>query len=57
MKIIVIGGTGLIGKKVVKNLRDKGHEVAALATVRFIFRLLEGKQNAAPDLDCVLNLL
>ncbi len=27
MKIIVIGGTGLIGTKVVKNLRDKGHEV------------------------------
>src|SRR5260221_4030924 len=29
MKIIVIGGTGLIGTKVVKNLRDKGHEVVA----------------------------
>src|SRR5260370_39364212 len=29
MKIIVIGGTGLIGSKVVKNLRDKGHEVVA----------------------------
>ena len=29
MKIIVIGGTGLIGAKVVKNLRDKGHEVVA----------------------------
>src|SRR5207247_7979941 len=29
MKIIVIGGTGLIGTKVVKNLRDKGHEVLA----------------------------
>src|SRR5262245_22981457 len=27
MKIIVIGGTGLIGTKVVKILRDKGHEV------------------------------
>src|SRR6266446_1753141 len=27
MKIIVIGGTGLIGTKVVKNLRVKGHEV------------------------------
>jgi uncharacterized protein YbjT (DUF2867 family) len=31
MKIIVIGGTGLIGTKVVKNLRDKGHEVVAAA--------------------------
>ena len=29
MKIIVIGGTGLIGTKVVKNLRDKGHEAVA----------------------------
>src|SRR5467141_3120035 len=29
MKIIVIGGTGLIGTKVVKNLRDMGHEVVA----------------------------
>src|SRR5256885_12086264 len=29
MKIIVIGGTGLIGTKVVNNLRDKGHEVVA----------------------------
>ena len=29
MKIIVVGGTGLIGTKVVKNLRDKGHEVVA----------------------------
>src|SRR6267142_3126777 len=29
MKIIVIGGTGLIGTKVVKNLCDKGHEIVA----------------------------
>ncbi len=29
MKIVVIGGTGLIGTKVVKHLRDKGHEVVA----------------------------
>jgi len=29
MKIVVIGGTGLIGTKVVKKLRDKGHEVVA----------------------------
>jgi nucleoside-diphosphate-sugar epimerase len=26
MKIIVIGGTGLIGSKVVANLKQKGHE-------------------------------
>jgi uncharacterized protein YbjT (DUF2867 family) len=29
MKIVVIGGSGLIGKKVVMNLRQHGHEVAA----------------------------
>jgi uncharacterized protein YbjT (DUF2867 family) len=29
MKIVVIGGSGLIGKKLVDNLRKKGHEVVA----------------------------
>ena len=29
LKIVVIGGSGLIGKKVVKNLREQGHEVKA----------------------------
>ena len=29
MKIVVIGGTGLIGKKVVTNLRQRGHEALA----------------------------
>jgi uncharacterized protein YbjT (DUF2867 family) len=29
MKIVVIGGSGLIGTKVVKNLRQHGHEVVA----------------------------
>jgi uncharacterized protein YbjT (DUF2867 family) len=29
MKIVVIGGSGLIGKKLVSNLRQKGHEVVA----------------------------
>lgn len=29
MKIVVIGGTGLIGKKVVTNLRQHGHEVVS----------------------------
>jgi uncharacterized protein YbjT (DUF2867 family) len=29
MKIVVIGGSGLIGKKVVLNLRQRGHEVVA----------------------------
>jgi uncharacterized protein YbjT (DUF2867 family) len=29
MKIVVIGGTGLIGSKVVRQLRERGHEVVA----------------------------
>ncbi len=29
MKIVVIGGTGLIGKKLVNNLRQRGHDVVA----------------------------
>ena len=31
MKFVVIGGTGLIGSKVVSRLRDQGHEVVAAA--------------------------
>jgi len=34
MKIIVIGGTGLIGSKVVANLKQKGHEALAAAQTR-----------------------
>src|SRR4029077_4432821 len=29
MKIVIIGGTGLIGTKVVNNLRARGHDVVA----------------------------
>src|SRR6476660_5470065 len=29
MRIVVVGGSGLIGKKVVMNLRQRGHEVVA----------------------------
>ena len=29
MKIVVIGGTGLIGSKLVSRLRDQGHEAVA----------------------------
>ena len=31
MKIVVIGGSGLIGAKTVERLRKKGHEVVAAA--------------------------
>ena len=29
MKIVIIGGTGLIGKKLASKLRQKGHDVIA----------------------------
>src|SRR4051812_6076484 len=29
LKIVVIGGSGLIGRKVVANLREQGHEIVA----------------------------
>src|SRR3954465_14410047 len=32
MKIVVVGGTGLIGSKLVNNLRGQGHEVVAAST-------------------------
>ena len=31
MKIVVIGGTGLIGSKLVKTLQEKGHDAVAAA--------------------------
>jgi uncharacterized protein YbjT (DUF2867 family) len=31
MKIVVIGGTGLIGSKLVKKLQEKGHDAIAAA--------------------------
>ena len=31
MKIVVIGGTGLIGSKLVKDLRERGHDAIAAA--------------------------
>ena len=31
MKIVVIGGTGLIGSKLVNKLREQGHEAVAAA--------------------------
>jgi len=34
MKIVVIGGTGLIGTKLVNKLRKRGHEVVAASPLR-----------------------
>ena len=36
MKIVIIGGTGLIGAKLVNNLRQQGHEVVAASPSRGI---------------------
>src|SRR5438874_11058159 len=36
MKIVVIGGTGLVGAKLVNNLRQQGHEVIAASPSRGI---------------------
>src|SRR6186997_751590 len=33
MKIVIIGGTGLIGSKVVATLKQKGHEALAAAPI------------------------
>src|SRR2546426_3658948 len=32
MKVVIIGGSGLIGKKLVNNLRKQGHEVVAASS-------------------------
>jgi uncharacterized protein YbjT (DUF2867 family) len=34
MKIVMIGGSGLIGTKLVNNLRQRGHQVVAASTVK-----------------------
>ena len=49
MKIVVIGGTGLIGSKVVANLKQKGHEVLAAAPNTGINTITGGPQLAASD--------
>jgi uncharacterized protein YbjT (DUF2867 family) len=34
MKIVVIGGTGLIGSRLVNKLREQGHEAVAASPIR-----------------------
>src|SRR6266849_798263 len=36
MKIVIVGGTGLIGARLVNNLRHQGHEVVAASPSRGI---------------------
>jgi uncharacterized protein YbjT (DUF2867 family) len=57
MKIVVIGGTGLIGSKVVANLRQWGHEVIAASPNTGINTITgEGLAEAMQDTDVVVDL-
>jgi len=57
MKIVVIGGTGLIGTKVVANLRQAGHEVIAASPNTGINTITgEGLAEAMNNTDVVIDL-
>jgi uncharacterized protein YbjT (DUF2867 family) len=57
MKIVVIGGSGLIGTKVVANLRQRGHQVIAASPSTGINTLTgEGLADAMKDTDIVIDL-
>ncbi|SFE59641.1 Uncharacterized conserved protein YbjT, contains NAD(P)-binding and DUF2867 domains [Chitinophaga sp. CF118] len=57
MKIVVIGGTGLIGSKVVANLRQLGHDVIAASPATGINTITgEGLAEAMNNTDVVIDL-
>jgi uncharacterized protein YbjT (DUF2867 family) len=57
MKIVVIGGTGLIGSKVVANLKQKGHEAIAAAPNTGVNMITgEGLTGALADAQIVVDL-
>lgn len=57
MKIIVIGGTGLIGSKVVKKLSDQGHQAIAAVPATGVNALTgEGLADALTGADVVVDL-
>jgi uncharacterized protein YbjT (DUF2867 family) len=57
MKIAVIGGSGLIGTKVVNQLRRKGHQVIAASPATGINTITgEGLAEAMKDTDIVIDL-
>ena len=57
MKIVVIGGTGLIGSKVVANLKQKGHEAIAAAPNTGVNMITgEGLAGALADAQIVVDL-
>src|ERR1700751_4078068 len=57
MKIVVIGGTGLIGSKVVAKLKQKGHEALAAAPNTGVNTITgEGLKNAMADTQVVVDV-
>jgi len=57
MKIVVIGGTGLIGSKTVANLRQGGHEVIAASPQSGVNTLTgEGLKEVIPGAQVVIDL-
>jgi uncharacterized protein YbjT (DUF2867 family) len=57
MKIVVIGGTGLIGSKVVANLKQKGHEAVAAAPNTGVNTITgEGLKDAMAGAEVVIDL-
>lgn len=57
MKIVVIGGSGLIGTKVVNNLRQQGHQVIAASPATGINTITgEGLAEAMTGTDVVIDL-
>lgn len=57
MKIVVIGGTGLIGSKLVKNLSERGHDVLAAAPSTGVDSITrEGLADAMDGADIVVDV-
>ena len=57
MKIVIIGGTGLIGSKTVERLRSKGHEVLAASPNTGVNTITgEGLDNALQNADVVVDV-
>jgi uncharacterized protein YbjT (DUF2867 family) len=57
MELVVIGGTGLIGSKLVANLRDHGHEVVPASPASGVNTLTgDGLDEALRDADVVVDV-
>ena len=57
MKIVVIGGTGLIGSKVIKNLRERRHDAVAAAPNTGVNTITgEGLDSGSADAQVVVDL-